>query len=117
MGGGLTDCLHNVGEEAEGHQGFGEFAEEQFQSPRDDVNVLPVAGVQIQLLFCDAGEGGDGGRGGEEDGNSVRQEVGGYAQKGNGGVKNENGLKGEEEEALKVQHKWWRLQERDRSGR
>lgn len=80
----LTDCLHDVGEEAEGHQGLREFAEEQFQSPRDDVNVLPVAGVQIQLLFCDGGEGGGGG---EVDGNPVRQEVGGYAQEGNNGVK------------------------------
>lgn len=56
-GGRLTDCLHNVGEEAEGHQWLGELAEEQFQSPRDDVNVLPVAGVQIQLLFYNVRRG------------------------------------------------------------
>lgn len=30
------------------------------------MNVLPIAGVQIQLFFCDAGEGGWGWRGRED---------------------------------------------------
>lgn len=60
-GGSLTDCLHDVGEETEGHEGLGKLAKEKFQSSRDDMNVLPITLVQIQLLFWGTGreEGGD----------------------------------------------------------
>lgn len=47
----LTDCLHDVGEEAEGHEGLGKLAKEKFQRSRDDMNVLPFTLVQIQLLL------------------------------------------------------------------
>lgn len=57
----LTERLHDVGKETEGHNRLRKLPEEKFQSPRDDMNVFPLTLIQIQLFFWDTHEeGGEG---------------------------------------------------------
>lgn len=51
MGKGLTYGVDKVVEGAVGEEGLGELPEEHLQSPRGDVDVLPLAVVQLHLLI------------------------------------------------------------------
>lgn len=82
----LTDCLHDVGEEAEGHNGFRKLSKEKFQSSCDDVNVLPITLVQIQLLLWEMNGGGEGGRGWGERG-EIHTDGSGEVNKRRGNMK------------------------------